>query len=122
MEDIKIGEYVKVKTGQIGKVIGISPEFKNDKRIYSYKKYYINTIQGSKTSFCILKHSFNKIDLVEVGDYVNGEKVLHIENGKLYVEFSYEIDDYTSYVDNKNIKNIVTKEQFAQMQYNFEEE
>lgn len=53
------------------------------------------------------------IDLIEVGDYVNGELVEYID-----------VDSYKDYVINngywckqENIKTIVTHEQFEQMQY-----
>lgn len=70
------------------------------------------------------KTSSNIIDLIEVGDYVNGSKVVDvmedIETGELHLEMTYnytneEKGDCTIY--NKDIKTIVTKEQFKAMEY-----
>ena len=65
-----------------------------------------------------IKVSHNIIDLIEVGDYVNGELVEYIE-----------VDSYKDYVINsgywckqENIKSIVTKEQFESMSYKVEVE
>lgn len=75
----------------------------------------------------ILKASHNIIDLIEVGDYVNGSKVIDISIiGKdkekwVWVEQMEDSDnkygdDYVGY-NNDQIKSIVTKEQFSQMEY-----
>ena len=70
----------------------------------------------------IIKASHNIIDLIEVGDYVNGLKVIEVRehlhndievvlsNGKFQWSFSKNESDY-------EIKSIVTKEQFEEMQY-----
>ena len=75
----------------------------------------------------IIKASYNIIDLIEVGDYVNGSKVIDISIiGKdkekwVWVEQMEDTDnkygdDYVGY-NNEQIKSIVTKEQFEQMAY-----
>ena len=51
--------------------------------------------------------------LIEVGDYVNGERVINIMKKHKYLEVS----DEEIIIDEKDIKTIVTKEQFEQMQY-----
>lgn len=70
----------------------------------------------------VIKASFNIIDLIEVGDYVNGYKV-YANDGKLWIK---RIDnDGTLHFTNiaylndiSELKSIVTKEQFEAMQYN----
>ena len=63
--------------------------------------------------------SFNIIDLIEVGDYVNGNKVTSAESidksdNERYLGFG----DYDYYIhDSEDIKDIVTKEQFEAMKY-----
>ena len=59
------------------------------------------------------------MDLIEVDDYVNGERVIY----KQYKEYSNPLLDHyvvdtirCSYRENE-IKSIVTKEQFSQMEY-----
>ena len=57
----------------------------------------------------IIKHSKKLIDLIQVGDYVNGEKVVN-PNGLrwLYKNTGDEV---------KEIKSILTHEQFKAMEY-----
>lgn len=54
----------------------------------------------------ITKASFNLIDLIEVGDYVNGSKVSIIENnGKA-------LGVYEDYIYENEIKEVLTHEQY----------
>ena len=65
------------------------------------------------------------MDLIEVGDYVNGSRVEEIEeyNGEKYLyleemEYSNANQDYINvYCKQEDIKSIQTKEQFSQMEY-----
>lgn len=86
----------------------------------------------------VVKASNNIIDLIEVGDYVNGYKVLEIFTGNfepnnprnvkaLKLEFIKEdinpnIPFFKRYnfITNSEIKTIVTKEQFESMAYEVE--
>ena len=68
----------------------------------------------------IIKSSYNIIDLIEVGDYVNGYKVY--SGGKKHFDYILTWDDVESYymripLFSVDIKSIVTKEQFEQMVY-----
>ena len=78
----------------------------------------------------IINASYNIMDLIEVGDYVNGSKVIDISIiGKdkekwVWVEQMEDNDnkygdDYVGY-NNEQIKSIVTKEQFESMKYSLE--
>ena len=62
-----------------------------------------------------IKASHNIIDLIEVGDYVNGKEITSKDENRkrLYAEM---IQDYV-YFDERDIKSIVTKEQFEAMEY-----
>lgn len=64
----------------------------------------------------IEKASYNIIDLIEVGDYVNGlivnDIVTDIDGTKTFNLFKQ-----LSYFGNEDIKSIVTKEQFKSMEY-----
>lgn len=64
--DIKVGKYVRSKSGSIGKITKIE----DNKFLYENKT--LITWIGNVT-----KHSFNLIDLIEVGDYVNGHKIVN---------------------------------------------
>lgn len=64
--------------------------------------------------------SFNKIDLIQIGDYVNGYKVVKTDNsidGHKYIttEAYYKIN-YGNIFESE-IESIVTKEQFNSMAY-----
>ena len=60
----------------------------------------------------ILGASHNIIDLIEVGDYVNGWKVLYWTDGTKVVD-----DGYATNLDKISVKSIVTKEQMESMKY-----
>lgn len=74
-----------------------------------------------ENSFHGYKFYNNPIDLIEVGDYVNGEfitEVIRYKNGNVeHIEFG----EFGHEIKNKDIKTIVTKEQFSQMEYKVEE-
>ena len=86
--------------------------------------YFFNEIIGEP--------SFNPIDLIEVGDYVNGYYVSKIwKSGEIthYVDkkpirrkekqITIQAPSYGGiiHLHNKDIKSIVTKEQFSNMEY-----
>ena len=79
----------------------------------------------------ILKASYNIIDLIEVGDYVNGMEVIAKDSdNRLYVpedlgqpydrEFSNGCFEYTLLDKNFEIKSVVTKEQYDAIKYEVE--
>ena len=123
---MKLGDYVRNKYG-IAKVIDI--ENNNGIDILVFDKpicFLVNKETGKIKDDRLLnrlaiidgvdvskiKSSPNIIDLIEVGDYVNGEKVTNI-NGILYVKNIGALEEI-------NIKSIVTKEQFEAMEYKCE--
>lgn len=62
------------------------------------------------------KASYNIIDLIEVGDYVNGLKVIDIVENDIYVS-DYYAESCIGIVKVKDIKSIVTHEQMEQISY-----
>ena len=68
----------------------------------------------------IIKASHNIIDLIEVGDYVNGRIVCkNDEDDYLYlIGFDADGNFYEDSIN--NIKSIVTKEQFESIKYSLE--
>ena len=65
----------------------------------------------------------NPIDLIEVGDYVNGKRVYNISivDGLKYLDV--EVEDYLSdmpFINADQITSIVTKEQFNSVKYEVE--
>ena len=112
---MKVGEYIRTEDGIIDKVIieyngKCASQTCNCKHVSCEKNYY----DEDK----IIKSSPNIIDLIEVGDYVNGVMVTEIKDGKPFKE-DYNDPYYSYYFD--DIYSIVTKEQFSQMEYRIEE-
>lgn len=83
--------------------------------------------QGEYTKENVVKASYNIIDLIEVGDYVNGEKVLRTnckleyvdddsETGVNEVDNGLELETGWIYFEHE-VQSIVTKEQFESIEY-----
>ena len=71
----------------------------------------------------IVKHSKNIIDLIEVGDYVNGKRVIYvdtIEDGDGNERLCVFVEETQDCIEARDIKSIVTKEQFANIEYKLE--
>ena len=106
MEEIEVGDFVRVN-GIIGKVeqIGNSLFWIEDGSSYSLDDKSV-------------KHSKNIIDLIEVGDYVNGYPVRRIANfnNELY-NFDLNTMEWTPLKDIDVYYNILTKEQYMQNCY-----
>ena len=128
MEDeIEVGEYVRtVKKGikRIDKIFEKCPVNRYGYEIgsdWEGKEYSI-----IKTTD-IVKHSKNIIDLIEVGDYVNGHKVIKINEPSLANDYKRIIycneceGLYQGIFTNEDIKSIVTHEQFEQIKYKVKE-
>ena len=109
--ELKEGMYVRTKDGLIDKVI------------IDYKGCCNNPNCNCKHVSCehnyydeenIIKASDNIINLIEIGDYVNGLPVVHNakKNGGNIV-ILINGDAYNE----EDIKSIVTKEQFSSMKY-----
>lgn len=122
MEEIKVGNFIRTPYHTIEKVVEIEKS-KNkmyDDMVTTDKSCYgLNWLKRNGT-----KSSSDLISLVEEGDYVNSYKVIdvleNLETGELHLEMpmdytNKELGDCTIY--NKDIKDVVTKEQFNQMKY-----
>ena len=111
---MKVGDYVKFKTLsreiKIGKVIEIVEPDKE-----SMKKYCVYDLDNNEVTVddYVIKSSPNIIDLIEVGDYVNGEKVLEVLIDRNMSRIKTELSTFF----NNEIKSIVTHEHFSQREY-----
>lgn len=137
---MKVGDYVRTKNGIITKIIGNRKNpygeetiFELDKEISIYDLELSNmylmtnplvedTTNEIDTHFgdekIIKISSPNIIDLIEVGDYVNGSYVEgFIEKNKFQNKL---IITEAGMIDNNDIKSIVTKENFANAEYRAE--
>ena len=106
MKEIEVGEYVRTEEGYIGILIEYIPNALNYLKIDVGKEIrrdngmsdnYIYTRYGFQ-----LKHSKQLIDLVEVGDYVNGELITD--------KWDTRISSIRSNFSEEDIKTILTKE------------
>ncbi len=108
------GDYVRTKHG-IEKITDIKEwvHFQGYEKIITTDKNKYETLYEQSE---IIKSSPNIIDLIEVGDYVNGYLVIEkdINNELRYIDLKDRNMKYVKYLD---IKSIVTKEQFSCMEY-----
>ena len=122
MSNIQVGEYCRSKQGKIAKLIKKGKETNIRESYMTFDDYIIGYYgHGYKRIYeydfkKITKHSFNIIDLIEKGDYVNGWKVDHFyEDEWNDFRVTDEISDNTA--RNQDIKSIVTKERFVESEY-----
>ena len=110
--EIEVGGYVRTRAGHFYKIT----------RIDENGLIYWNKIQcgwsTEQLKDIVAKHSKNIIDLVEVGDYVNGKLIHKIDKGPNYCYLYY--GNCKTFVDYQ-IKSIVTHEQFESIEYKVEE-
>lgn len=115
MEEIKVGDFIRTNDGQIGKLIRIE----RDDIDTSLKWHVFNDAKNERyvNKPYITKYSKNIIDLIEIGDYVNGYRIDNIINGVLVnnavgLDRSGVLTPIVQY--EKDIKTILTKEQYMQ--------
>ncbi len=105
-KEIEVGEYVRTKSG-ISKVLEVKtvqPKMYGKHDVaYLIDKCPIMYI--TETEF--IKHSKNIIDLIEVGDFINGYKVIEVDN---FIRLEKDLP--SKIWRNKDIKEILTKEQY----------
>jgi hypothetical protein len=106
---MNVGDYVRTINGEIYKLI-------DDFALIYFQKEQEHGIPEHQ----IINSSPNIIDLIEVGDYVNGHKVFKKEKYELRVE-DRENTWGIAILDETDIKSIVTHEQMEAMQYRVEE-
>ncbi len=106
-DNIRKDDYVRLNTGNIVKVIGIKANTVNKRAIYYgfYKQDWFD-------SAAVENFSDNIIDLIEVGDIVNGMEVLDIHKPRdLWEPIEIRVDSrYTNFILAEDIKTILTKE------------
>ena len=111
---LEVGMYVRLQNdvedivviNKIANVFETTILTENDGSIY----------QGEYTKENVVKASYDIIDLIEVGDYVNGYYVEDVL--KTFVNVAVGSNYFQSpTIYEKDIKSIVTKEQIEQMEY-----
>ncbi len=113
---IEVNEYVRTKNKGIRKIDRID----NNKTINKYlyftgKEDFDGKEYGIIKTTDIVKHSKQLIDLIEVGDYVNGHRVVNEiwgeDNNNLYLEIEGGFNK-AQYIGEKDIQTILTKESY----------
>ena len=117
-DKIEVNEYVRTNNKGIRKIDRID----NNKTVNKYLYFTgIEDFEGKEYGIIktteIVKHSKQLIDLIEVGDYVNGREVKHIAMFEgfpdypklIFVDETYLIPGESC--ENDEIKTILTKEQ-----------
>lgn len=123
---LEVGQFVRTDK------VGIKKIYKIDNNKTKYK--YLYKLKNQDDDGCIdlgvlcenniIKASYSIIDILEKGDYVNGSKVVNINYDLNYDEdivesitiFDYSIEG-NDILYNEDIKSIVTKKQFEDMEY-----
>lgn len=111
--NIKKDDYARLNTGKIVRVIGIKENKLNKKAIY-FGVYEQDWFDSS----AVENFSDKIIDLIEVGDYVNGKyvkKINQYKDGKSIIAL-------IGIIEGQDIKSIVTHEQFESIEYKLEED
>lgn len=113
---MKVNDYVRTDKGLIGKVI--KKEEYDTHFILEYKGQYCKRVlTTSGTDSEIVKSSPNIIDILEVGDYVNGLKVIQMYSPEGKYTLWIKLSDNTFIDNSEDIKSITTKEQFKNIEY-----
>lgn len=114
---MNIGDYVRTKNG-ISKIISNSNANKFNIDIFKKDGITLRCIRQKD----IIKSSPNIIDLIEVGDYVNGSKVLDIAQApKKAIYTEQENGGALLPILNNRIESVLSKEQFESMEYKVKE-
>ena len=121
------GEYIRTKNGSIFKIIGGTPDDydidisyydlgKIEDDIFDDLTIFNYNDNGNFIRDIMKKHSPDIIDLIEVGDYVNG-KLIHCVLGNSKNGETMALYGNGKHIDNKHIKSIVTKEMMKSVEY-----
>ena len=121
---IKVGEFVRTKTNGIKRIDTIFENKTVNRYGYEIGSEWDGKLYSTIKTTDIVKHSKNIIDLIEVGDYVNGHRVIGVTldpapSGKC-VDIDCDKPSYESYLFEEQIYSIVTREQFTQAEYKIE--
>ena len=122
--DLRENMYIRTKDGIIAKV-----DYIDDNTIFFDKDLYrtysdgINFLEKDNLER-IVKASYNIIDILEIGDYVNGNKIGYIDDCEGTMrEFYYDYENPNEDVGHwqEEINSVTTHEQMEQMAYKVEE-
>lgn len=116
---LEVGQFARLKSGYICKIININ-DFREPNMKYGVEANYLKDVMFIGDDD-IVKVSYNIVDILEDGDYVNGSPICSFKTDEkdriwIYTDSNYKC----GYLENE-IKTIVTHEQFEQMSYKVDE-
>ena len=125
--ELKEGMYIRTKLNDFCNMVAIrkiDEIDEDDDNKFWIDDYIMDTFgdeQNKLSEEDVDKASFDITDLIEIGDYVNGDKVTE-EMIKMRDEQGvFGLPDKNKvFIDEIKVKNIVTKEQFASVKYEVE--
>ena len=117
---MKIGDYVRTKY-DIAKCINAIP-IRENSFLYEFdREVYEDTVFLTASELEKYKTSPNIIDLIEVGDYVNGYLVKYVSDDGVYIDIPFvdseSIGCNVDLIRTEEIETILTKEQFGSLEY-----
>ena len=125
--ELEVGMYARTNDGYIARLKKINKtdryiEYEFDNKIgFDYDGFFSSIVEYCNDDIEIIKASHNIIDLIEVGDYVNGYKVsFKGDDYQPFVQCDYPVEEGTTNhyrFYEEAIYSIVTKEQFESMSY-----
>ena len=129
-EPIKVGDYVRIKyMYRQTKIAKITKILENDPCYHDMQMYEIDVVHQKTNGHYpaheiyeedIIDYSSKIIELVEIGDYVNGCTVIdkYLSYGGENMLLDINDNDTNSHcLENNDIKSILTKEDFDAMNY-----
>lgn len=110
MKEIEVGDYVRTEEGEIHKVIKIIEDDGD-------WDYYCCGNNVGYFAMDIANHSKHLIDLIEVGDFVNGYRVISVDydvtnDTTECIELDLNSNYQYNFISIRQIQTILTKEQF----------
>ena len=118
---LKVGQFARLKSGYICKIININ-DFRETNMKYGVEANYLKDVMFIGDDD-VVKASYSIIDILEVGDYVNGHEVKDIDYAFDDIALNLKKSRIVPYIDNiknayiDNIKSVITHEQMEQMEY-----
>ena len=115
---LEVGMYVRTKEGYICKILKLNEPFEDDGYL-DHNDIGSASIQEKN----VIKASHNIIDLIEKNDFVNGHRVIQVDRESLELDIENSMYGCGCETINgdRDIKSIVTKEQFESMSYKVED-
>ena len=120
---LEVGKWCRTKKGTIFKIIGGNVDMWEIDIDYSYlskcenEDYnsYAYNKNNSLFENLVVKASYNIINILEVGDYVNGVEIINIDDE--WITMSDKQVPILKSIANGMIKSVITHEQMEQMAY-----